>query len=122
MGELGGVNLRFIGMMSLLWKNLKSEKRLEIIIHFDLNWCAERFWDIPSNCPSTWPYRTFIWRVHGTAVHRRGSCRPFTIGWYHSLVIEQDTFPNDELEVTAWTDNGCSFTIRTNICSSILKV
>ena len=31
---------------------------------------------------------------------------PFTAARYHSLVIDRDTFPEDQLEITAWTDDG----------------
>ncbi|KAK6931694.1 Glutamine amidotransferase, partial [Dillenia turbinata] len=31
---------------------------------------------------------------------------PFIAGRYHSLVIEKDSFPCEELEVSAWTDDG----------------
>nr|POE59924.1 anthranilate synthase beta subunit 2, chloroplastic [Quercus suber] len=31
---------------------------------------------------------------------------PFTAGRYHSLVIEKESFPGDELEITAWTEDG----------------
>ncbi|KAG9458171.1 hypothetical protein H6P81_002679 [Aristolochia fimbriata] len=35
-----------------------------------------------------------------------GLSNPFIAGRYHSLVIENESFPNDELEITAWTDDG----------------
>ncbi|KHN32266.1 Anthranilate synthase component II [Glycine soja] len=37
---------------------------------------------------------------------------PFLAGRYHSLVIEKDNFPNDELEVTAWTEDGLIMAAR----------
>lgn len=37
---------------------------------------------------------------------------PFLVGRYHSLVIEKETFPNDELEVTAWTEDGLVMAAR----------
>ncbi|CAI5489330.1 unnamed protein product, partial [Closterium sp. Naga37s-1] len=37
---------------------------------------------------------------------------PFTACRYHSLVIEKDTFPEDELEVTAWTEDGLVMAVR----------
>ena len=51
--------------------------------------------------------------VHGKAssVHHVGSAifegvhDPFEAGRYHSLVVERDDLP-DELELTAWTDDG----------------
>ncbi|CAI5969801.1 unnamed protein product [Closterium sp. NIES-65] len=37
---------------------------------------------------------------------------PFTACRYHSLVIEKDTFPEGELEVTAWTEDGLVMAVR----------
>lgn len=37
---------------------------------------------------------------------------PFTAGRYHSLVIEKDSFPSDELEITAWTEDGLIMAAR----------
>jgi len=36
----------------------------------------------------------------------QGLPNPFKAGRYHSLVIENETFPNDVLEMTAWNDDG----------------
>jgi len=33
-------------------------------------------------------------------------------GRYHSLVIEKESFPDDELEVTAWTEDGLIMAAR----------
>ncbi|XP_010499140.1 PREDICTED: anthranilate synthase beta subunit 1, chloroplastic-like [Camelina sativa] len=41
-----------------------------------------------------------------------GLSNPFLVGRYHSLVIEKDTFANDELEVTAWTEDGLVMAAR----------
>uniref|UniRef100_A0A1J3EG15 anthranilate synthase n=1 Tax=Noccaea caerulescens TaxID=107243 RepID=A0A1J3EG15_NOCCA len=41
-----------------------------------------------------------------------GLSNPFLVGRYHSLVIEKDTFPSGELEVTAWTDDGLVMAAR----------
>ncbi|OIT37796.1 anthranilate synthase beta subunit 1, chloroplastic, partial [Nicotiana attenuata] len=35
-----------------------------------------------------------------------GLSNPLTAGRYHSLVIDKDTFPKDDLEITAWTEDG----------------
>jgi hypothetical protein len=37
---------------------------------------------------------------------------PFTAGRYHSLVIEKESFPGDELEITAWTQDGLIMAAR----------
>ncbi|CAI5477775.1 unnamed protein product [Closterium sp. Yama58-4] len=37
---------------------------------------------------------------------------PFTACRYHSLVIDKDTFPENELEVTAWTEDGLVMAVR----------
>ena len=37
---------------------------------------------------------------------------PFTAARYHSLVIEEESFPHDELEVTAWTEDGLVMAAR----------
>lgn len=39
-------------------------------------------------------------------------CSPFTAGRYHSLVIEKESFPSEELEVTAWTEDGLIMAAR----------
>ncbi|XP_010477979.1 PREDICTED: anthranilate synthase beta subunit 1, chloroplastic [Camelina sativa] len=41
-----------------------------------------------------------------------GLSNPFLVGRYHSLVIEKDTFPSDELEVTARTEDGLVMAAR----------
>ncbi|KAJ9708619.1 hypothetical protein PVL29_000582 [Vitis rotundifolia] len=41
-----------------------------------------------------------------------GLSNPFTAGRYHSLVIEEDTFPNEALEITAWTEDGLIMAAR----------
>ncbi|XP_023645582.1 anthranilate synthase beta subunit 1, chloroplastic [Capsella rubella] len=41
-----------------------------------------------------------------------GLSNPFLVGRYHSLVIEKDTFPSEELEVTAWTEDGLVMAAR----------
>ncbi|KAL2634345.1 hypothetical protein R1flu_005824 [Riccia fluitans] len=37
---------------------------------------------------------------------------PFEAARYHSLVIDKETFPSEELEITAWTDDGLIMGIR----------
>ncbi|KAL4626803.1 hypothetical protein ACB092_05G123400 [Castanea dentata] len=41
-----------------------------------------------------------------------GLSNPFTAGRYHSLVIEKESFPGDELEITAWTEDGLVMAAR----------
>eukprot|EP01018_Ginkgo_biloba_P005471 Gb_29004 [translate_table: standard] len=41
-----------------------------------------------------------------------GLPNPFTAGRYHSLVIEKESFPHDELEITAWTEDGLIMGVR----------
>ncbi|XP_050235134.1 anthranilate synthase beta subunit 1, chloroplastic-like [Mercurialis annua] len=41
-----------------------------------------------------------------------GLPNPFTAGRYHSLVIENDSFPSEELEITAWTEDGLIMAAR----------
>lgn len=41
-----------------------------------------------------------------------GLPNPFTAGRYHSLVIEKNSFPSDDLEITAWTDDGLIMAAR----------
>ncbi|KAL9389722.1 hypothetical protein Peur_018327 [Populus x canadensis] len=41
-----------------------------------------------------------------------GFSNPFTAGRYHSLVIEKESFPGEELEVTAWTEDGLIMAAR----------
>ncbi|KAK8492756.1 hypothetical protein V6N12_003416 [Hibiscus sabdariffa] len=41
-----------------------------------------------------------------------GLPNPFNVGRYHSLVIEKDSFPGEELEVTAWTEDGVIMAAR----------
>ncbi len=43
--------------------------------------------------------------------HLQGMESPFAAARYHSLVIDKDTCP-DELEVTAWTEDGTIMAVR----------
>ncbi|KAI3778751.1 hypothetical protein L2E82_08134 [Cichorium intybus] len=44
-----------------------------------------------------------------------GISNPFIVGRYHSLVIEKESFPNDALEITAWTEDGLVMAARHKI-------
>ncbi|XP_010534169.1 PREDICTED: anthranilate synthase beta subunit 1, chloroplastic-like [Tarenaya hassleriana] len=41
-----------------------------------------------------------------------GLSNPFLVGRYHSLVIEKDSFPHEELEITAETEDGLVMAAR----------
>ncbi|XLR35165.1 hypothetical protein HN51_044481 [Arachis hypogaea] len=41
-----------------------------------------------------------------------GLSNPFLAGRYHSLLIEKESFPHKELEVTAWTEDGLIMAAR----------
>ena len=41
-----------------------------------------------------------------------GLPRPFQAARYHSLVISRDNFPEDALEVTAWTEDGTIMAVK----------
>ena len=56
-----------------------------------------------------------IYHLHDlpTIMSIKGGCRlfegipsPFTATRYHSLVIDSNTFPNDELDITAWSNHN----------------
>ncbi|PIA63908.1 hypothetical protein AQUCO_00201313v1 [Aquilegia coerulea] len=49
---------------------------------------------------------------HGEDGLFSGLPNPFTAGRYHSLVIEKESFPGDQLEITAWTDDGLIMAAR----------
>ncbi|XP_076928139.1 anthranilate synthase beta subunit 2, chloroplastic-like [Bidens hawaiensis] len=41
-----------------------------------------------------------------------GISNPFTVGRYHSLVIDKESFQSDALEITAWTEDGLVMAAR----------
>lgn len=49
---------------------------------------------------------------HGDEGLLAGLPNPFTAGRYHSLVIDKETFPHNELEITAWTEDGLIMGVR----------
>ncbi|RAL47852.1 hypothetical protein DM860_011437 [Cuscuta australis] len=51
-----------------------------------------------------------------------GLPNPFTAGRYHSLVIDKDSFPKDELEITAWTEDGLVMAARHKVYRHLLGV
>ncbi|KAF3336241.1 anthranilate synthase beta subunit 2 [Carex littledalei] len=52
----------------------------------------------------------------------QGLPNPFKAGRYHSLVIENETFPNDALEMTAWSEDGLVMAARHRKYKHILGV
>ncbi|XP_039065390.1 anthranilate synthase beta subunit 1, chloroplastic-like [Hibiscus syriacus] len=48
-----------------------------------------------------------------------GLSNPFNAGRYHSLVIEKDSFPDEALEVTAWTEDGLIMAARHKVYKHI---
>ncbi|KAF3633626.1 Anthranilate synthase beta subunit 1, chloroplastic [Capsicum annuum] len=51
-----------------------------------------------------------------------GLSNPFTAGRYHSLVIDKATFPQDALEITAWTEDGLIMAARHKVYRHIQGV
>lgn len=51
-----------------------------------------------------------------------GLPNPFVAGRYHSLVIENESFPSDVLEITAWTEDGLIMAARHKKYKHILGV
>ncbi|KAL4278387.1 hypothetical protein GQ457_03G010620 [Hibiscus cannabinus] len=51
-----------------------------------------------------------------------GLSNPFNAGRYHSLVIEKDSFPEDALEVTAWTEDGLIMAARHKVYKHVQGV
>eukprot|EP00250_Pteridium_aquilinum_P028249 c36843_g1_i1 orf=509-1402(-) len=49
---------------------------------------------------------------HGEDGLLAGLPNPFVAGRYHSLVIDKENFPSNELEVTAWTEDGLVMGVR----------
>ncbi|KAF2316673.1 hypothetical protein GH714_042014 [Hevea brasiliensis] len=61
-----------------------------------------------AECPSCLMQRALpIVVVHKTTIHM-----PIHCGRYHSLVIEKESFPSEELEITAWTEDGLIMAAR----------
>jgi anthranilate synthase component 2 len=49
---------------------------------------------------------------HGEEGLMQGLPNPFIACRYHSLVVEKESFPHEELEITAWTEDGLIMAIR----------
>ncbi|KAH7421210.1 hypothetical protein KP509_13G045800 [Ceratopteris richardii] len=49
---------------------------------------------------------------HGEDGLLAGLPNPFVAGRYHSLVIDKESFPTGELEITAWTEDGLIMGVR----------
>ncbi|OMO72534.1 Anthranilate synthase/para-aminobenzoate synthase, glutamine amidotransferase [Corchorus olitorius] len=51
-----------------------------------------------------------------------GLPNPFEAGRYHSLVIEKDSFPEEALEITAWTEDGLVMAARHKVYKNLQGV
>ncbi|KAM0007453.1 putative anthranilate synthase [Helianthus debilis subsp. tardiflorus] len=51
-----------------------------------------------------------------------GISNPFTVGRYHSLVIDKESFPSHSLEITAWTEDGLVMAARHKVYRHLLGV
>lgn len=52
-----------------------------------------------------------VWHSEGDTI-LRGLASPFQAARYHSLVISREGFPNDALEVTAWTEDHTIMAVK----------
>ncbi|KAG5112235.1 hypothetical protein JHK82_035504 [Glycine max] len=71
---------------------------------------TSRFWHIFANSFGAWTNYAIVWCVHG--IWSSYHFQSFLAGRYHGLVIDKDSFPDDELEVTASTKDGLIMTAR----------
>ena len=53
-----------------------------------------------------------VWHTEDAATMLAGLPSPFQAARYHSLVISRDDFPDEELEVTAWTEDETIMAVR----------
>ena len=53
-----------------------------------------------------------VWHTEDAATMLAGLSSPFQAARYHSLVISRDDFPDEELEVTAWTEDETIMAVR----------
>ena len=53
-----------------------------------------------------------VWHATDADTLLRGLPSPFQAARYHSLVISRDNFPEDELEVTAWTEDQTIMAVK----------
>nr|VDD36785.1 unnamed protein product [Brassica oleracea] len=93
--------LIFLALVPPQDSGISLQTVLELGPHAPLFWSMYRrsFWR--KDCAVT------IWCLFS------GLSNPFLVGRYHSLVIEKDSFPSDELEVTAaWTEDGLVMAAR----------
>ena len=52
-----------------------------------------------------------VWHTEGDTI-LAGLASPFMAARYHSLVISREGFPEDELEVTAWTEDETIMAVK----------
>ena len=53
-----------------------------------------------------------VWHTEDDSTLLHGLTSPFQAARYHSLVIDRDGFPDDELEVTAWTEDETIMAVK----------
>jgi anthranilate synthase component 2 len=53
-----------------------------------------------------------VWHTEDASTMLHGLTSPFQAARYHSLVIDRDGFPEDELEVTAWTEDETIMAVK----------
>ena len=53
-----------------------------------------------------------VWHTEDDSTMLHGLTSPFQAARYHSLVIDRDGFPDDELEVTAWTEDETIMAVK----------
>jgi anthranilate synthase component 2 len=53
-----------------------------------------------------------VWHTEDSSTMLSGLPSPFQAARYHSLVISRENFPNDELEITAWTEDETIMAVK----------
>ncbi|CAI6010364.1 unnamed protein product, partial [Closterium sp. NIES-65] len=76
------------------------------VMHGRRHPCCIRWQTVTQGCWLDFPGGTTFNKSPLLPNSHPSTVSPFTACRYHSLVIEKDTFPEGELEVTAWTEDG----------------